>query len=82
MNCKCPVITSNNSSLPEVVKDAAILINPKNPKQLQNAMESLITNKRLRTKLIKAGIRQSKKFSWTETAKQTLKTYNYLINST
>jgi glycosyltransferase involved in cell wall biosynthesis len=78
MSCKCPVITSNNSSLPEVVKDAAILITPRNTKQLQLSMELLITNKHLRTKLIKAGIKQAKKFSWKETARQTLKIYNSL----
>lgn len=78
MSCKCPVITSNNSSLPEVVENAAILINPNNTIQLQKAMESLISNKRLRTKLIKAGLKQSKKFSWKETARTTLNIYQKL----
>ncbi len=78
MNCKCPVITSNNSSLPEVAKDAAILINPRNTKQLQNAIESLITNKRLRNKLIKLGLKQAKNFSWKDTARKTLKIYKSL----
>ncbi len=78
MNCKCPVITSNNSSLPEVVKEAAILINPRNTKQLQKAIESLIANNRLRNKLIKAGLKQSKNFNWKETARKTLKVYNNL----
>lgn len=65
----CPVITSNTSSLPEVVSDSAIQIDPYDPDELVNAVKSILTDSQLRGKLIKAGYENIKRFSWKESAK-------------
>jgi glycosyltransferase involved in cell wall biosynthesis len=73
----CPVICSNTSSLPEVCGDAAIYINPKNTKEIENAITELLNNEKLRLGLIEKGFAQAEKFSWRETtAKLTLKSFD------
>ena len=67
MKCGTPVITSNTSSLPEVVGDAGIMVNPKNKKQLIDAMYKLYTDEVLRKELSKKGLKRAKKFSWKNT---------------
>ena len=78
MACGCPVITSNTSSLPEVVGNAAIIIKLTNSKELTNALLNLIENQDIRKELSKKGINQSKKFTWEKCAEQTLKCYESL----
>ena len=74
-----PVITSNTSSLPEVVGDAALLVNPRSTKDIKNAIQKIATNYNLRKSLSQKGIIQAQKFSWDQTAKETLKVYQSLI---
>jgi len=76
MACGCPVITSNVSSMPEVAGDATVLIDPKSVKEITAAMDSIINDRKLRSKLIKRGYEQAKKFSWKKTAEETLDIYN------
>jgi glycosyltransferase involved in cell wall biosynthesis len=76
MACGCPVVTSNNSSLPEVVGDAGIMVNPYNTNSLAEAMMRVLSNQELRENMIRKGLEQSAKFSWEETARQTLEVYN------
>lgn len=66
MSCGIPVLTSNMSSLPEVVGNAAIMINPTDKKACIKAMEDLYFNENLRNELSKKGLEQAKKFSWTK----------------
>ena len=73
MACGIPTIVSANSSLPEVVGDAALMVNPKNIDELAWAMEESLTNNQLRERLIKKGLAQVQKFSWQKCAKKTLK---------
>jgi len=75
MQCGCPVITSNTSSLPEVVGNGGIMVNPNNISELSKHMEMVLKNKNLRQKLIKSGLKQAKKFSWEKCARETLKVY-------
>ena len=75
MACGTPVITSNRASLPEVVGDAALLVNPESEKEIASAMHQLLTDKGLREQLVGKGYRRIKKFSWEETARRTLKVY-------
>jgi glycosyltransferase involved in cell wall biosynthesis len=79
MACGTPVITSNISSLPEVVGDAAILINPNNIKELIEAIRLLYNNSVKREELIERGLDQIKKFSLTNIAKRNLETYKSLV---
>lgn len=71
----CPVVTSNNSSLPEVAGDAAILVNPNEPDDIASGIKKAIMNK---NNLTKKGKLQAKKFSWQKCAKETLTIYNSL----
>jgi len=75
MAAGCPVITSNVSSLPEVVDGAAILINPDNQSEINLALEKLITNQNFRHNLITKGRLQAKKFSWMKAANYTLRVF-------
>ncbi len=71
MACGTPVITSNLSSLPEVVGDAAILIDPYNTEEITEAMQAIATNSELRSRLSSQGIIHSQQFSWEKTGKAT-----------
>ena len=75
MACGTPVITSNNSSQPEVVGDAGLLINPYNTTELAYNINTLISDDEIRKKLIKKGLKRSKLFKWNDTAIKTLKIY-------
>lgn len=70
MSCGCPTITSNTSSLPEVAGEAAILINPKDKKEITAAMEKILLSSELRIKMSQSGIIQAKKFSWEKTTEE------------
>lgn len=80
MNCGVPIITSNVTSMPEVVEDAAILVDPFSIDDISNAMEKITTNVELRKELSEKSLLQAKKFTWEKTAgllwKSILKTIN------
>lgn len=65
----CPVVASRVSSLPEVVGEAGILVNPNKSEEIARGIKKAIKN---REELIKKGHQQAKKFSWEKTAKETL----------
>ncbi len=75
MRCGCPVIASNTSSIPEVVGDSAILINPENPKEITAAMQKILTDENLRKDLSRKGLTQAKKFSWRSSAEKLLEIF-------
>ena len=64
MACGTPVIASNSSSLPEVVDDAGILLNPQDTDGLCAAMGSMLADAAMREKLAAKGLERSRKFSW------------------
>lgn len=78
MACGCPVVTSNTSSLPEVVGEAGIMVDPDDIDGLAQAMRQVLTDSKLRDDMISKGLEQSKKFSWGKTAEETLKVYREL----
>lgn len=69
MACGVPVVTSNNSSLPEVVGDAALMIDASNTQEIADAMKQVITNPKLAASLSEKGLAQAKKFTWEKSAK-------------
>ncbi len=75
MACGSPVITSDSSSLPEVVGGAAIKVSPQDVDGLAEALQNVLTDQQLRRSLVKRGIAQAAKFSWEETAEKTLEVY-------
>jgi len=64
MACGCPVVTSRASSLPEVVGDAAVLVNPTDADELAEAMHRVLSDRDLRRSLIQKGSKRAKEFSW------------------
>ena len=81
MACGTPVITSNISSLPEVVGDAGKLINPYDTKELADALEELILNEGYRAELSKRGLSRSRMFSWSRTGQETWNVYEAIHRS-
>ncbi len=75
MACGCPVITSNTSSLPEVVGDAGIQIDPGNPKLLADAMLWLLNDDSTRKEFVRKGLERSKQFGWKKCAEETLQIF-------
>ncbi|AEF97057.1 glycosyltransferase family 4 protein [Methanotorris igneus] len=80
MACGTPVITSNTSSLPEVVGDAGIMVNPYDVDELANKMYNVLTNDGLREELSKKGLERAKLFSWKKCAEEHLKVYEEVYN--
>lgn len=77
MKTHCPVIASNNSSIPEVAGDAAILCKNIEVSEFENAVLKL-ENINFRNDLIEKGIAQSKKFNWDNTYNDYLEFYKEL----
>jgi glycosyltransferase involved in cell wall biosynthesis len=76
MACGCPVITSANSSLPEVTENAAVMIDADNRGQIVAAMAEILANQSWRQELSDRGRRQAAQFSWTKAASQYLKVFS------
>ncbi len=76
MKCGCPVITSNNSSLPEVVGDAGIMIDWDSDEQHIAAYEKYYMDKKYRDEMAKKGLKRSGLFSWENTVDIIIKTIN------
>ena len=75
MACGTPVITSNRSSLPEVVGDAALIVEPEDEDVLCEAMRQVLHDEKLREELAARGIQRAQQFSWERTAASTLEAY-------
>jgi len=81
MACGAPVITSNVSSLPEVVGDAALLVNPLEVEEIAEAIARLLSDGGLRQELREKGLAQSQRFSWKNAARETLRVYQTLLGN-
>jgi len=68
LNCDVPVIVSQTTSLPEVVKDAGLLVNPGDTGHIAEAMMLLASDHSLRLELIEKGKKQRENFSWEKSA--------------
>ena len=72
MQCGCPVITSNISSLPEVIGDCGIQINPKSNEELISAYEKMYFDDNFRKECSLKGLERAKQFSWEKCALELL----------
>lgn len=81
MQCGCPVITSNNSSLPEVVGDAGIMIDWDSDEQHIEAYEQYYFNENLRKENSRKGLERAKLFSWEKTVDKMVETMKNTISS-
>lgn len=75
MACGAPVVCSNTSSLPEVVGEAALCVNPRDAGEMAAAVERVIHDARLRDELRAKGLVQAARFSWERAARDTLQVY-------
>jgi len=75
MACGTPVIVSNVSSLPEVVGDAALLVDPHNDEEITVALWRVLTDTALRAELRAKGLQRAAAFSWQRAAEQTMAVY-------
>jgi len=79
MTCGTPTIAYDNSSLPEVLGDAGILIDEGDPKALFEAVRAVLDRDDLAAEMREKGIRQAKRFSWETTARKTLAVYRKVL---
>lgn len=79
MACGAPVVTSDTSSLPEVVGEAGVLVNPHEVSALTQALMNLLNDKRQREHLRLAGLERAKIFSWERAAHETQAVYDQVF---
>lgn len=79
MGCGVPVIASNASSLPEVAGEAAVLLDPQDEAGWTAVMGQLFQDNGRRARMVAAGFRQARQFTWRKAAKQLLGVYEALL---
>jgi len=79
MHCGCPVVSSNRGSLPEVVGNAGILLDPDDLPAWEEAIYQTMTNSQQRQEMIARGYAQAATFSWQKAAAQTLQLYQKVM---
>jgi glycosyltransferase involved in cell wall biosynthesis len=78
MACGVPTVVSHKSSLPEVVGDSAIMIDPQNVDELSFAIKEILENQELNNYLRKRGVERAKRFNWDKASGEFLKSFkNY-----
>jgi glycosyltransferase involved in cell wall biosynthesis len=82
MACGTPVVVSNRSSLPEVVGDAGLLIDPDRPEELSEALARLLEDSALSKSLRQRGLERASEFSWDRAAQETFAVYDKVLNET
>jgi len=78
MSFKIPVVASDIEVFHEILKDAALFFNPKNPDALKKAIEKILEDNQLKESLRINGLAQSEKYKWSDMAKQMAEIYNQL----
>jgi glycosyltransferase involved in cell wall biosynthesis len=70
MACGSAVIASSSSSLPEVVGDAGLLVDPHDPGAIASAIVSILSDHKIRKSLVQRGLERAKAYSWEKTAQE------------
>ena len=81
MQCGAPVVTSNTSSLPEVVGDAALAVNPESVDEIADAVARVFSDDAFRGELSEKGIRRAAGFSWTRTAELAVARFREVVQA-
>jgi glycosyltransferase involved in cell wall biosynthesis len=79
MQCGAPVVTSNTSSLPEVVGDAAVCVDPTDEAALAQAMTDVLLNADLAKELRRRGLERAKAFTWRRTVNEAVAAYDAML---
>lgn len=74
------IVTSNLSVFPEIVGEAAVLVNPYDPEDISQGIKKLIDNPDLRQKKVALGLEKVKNYSWTKAAGETIGVYQKILN--
>jgi glycosyltransferase involved in cell wall biosynthesis len=75
MACGTPVVAASTSSLPEVVGEAGLTVDPLDVEELAEAMKRVLNDEALRQEMRERGLKRAKGFSWTKTAQETVQVY-------
>jgi len=75
-----PVVASDRGSLPEVLGDAALLVDPEDDRAVAQAVESVLTKPEVRDRLRRAGVARARTFTWERCADRTLDVYRDVLN--
>jgi glycosyltransferase involved in cell wall biosynthesis len=75
MACGTPVVASRAASIPEVVGDAGVLVDPDDVAEIAGALERVVGSPATRAKLIRAGREQARGFTWARCAELTVRAY-------
>jgi glycosyltransferase involved in cell wall biosynthesis len=76
MACGVPIITSNTSSLPEVVGNAGIMVDPNDIESLSDEMYRVLKDKELNRQMRRDGLKRSNMFTWEKMVNEVLEVYN------
>lgn len=79
MACGTPVVVSNVASLPEVVGDAGVYVNPYDVEDIAQGIYRVLTDQELRRQLREKGLAQAKLFTWERSARETLKVFEEVL---
>jgi glycosyltransferase involved in cell wall biosynthesis len=79
MACGAPVIAGDRASLPEVVGDAGVLVDPADDEAIAGALSGLLGSPERREALRERGLEHSRAFSWSDTARMTVEAYGEVL---
>jgi glycosyltransferase involved in cell wall biosynthesis len=79
MACGTPVVVAERASLPEVVGDAGLLVNPDSPGDIAQALARVLTEATLRDRMRERGLARAARFTWEESARRTLAVYRQVL---
>lgn len=82
LQCGTPAVVANRASLPEVIGEAGLLVNPEEPQTLAEACHQLAQDDRLRARLRTLGLERAAQFSWDKMARETLALYQHVLGET
>ena len=75
MACGTPVVSSNRSSLPELAGECAALVDPESPEAIAQAVTEILDKPRLRSEMIRSGLKRAASYTWAEAARRTTELY-------
>jgi glycosyltransferase involved in cell wall biosynthesis len=81
MACGTPVVIADRASLPEVVGEAGLQVDPNSPEAIAEALHRLSTDDRLAAELRQAGLKRVKRFNWRETARRVFDIYQTVLEA-
>jgi glycosyltransferase involved in cell wall biosynthesis len=79
MSLGCPVIASSASSIPEIVGDAGILVDPTSSDAMAQAIDAMVFDEAVRSEYRRRGIERATLFSWERCARETVEVYNKAV---